>query len=300
MLEKANLCKTRSEMKIKFSGYYDKIIKKKWQNYCFKNLPVCKKHKGYTYKECLNISKKCKNKHELYLKHRGVFAKCVKKNWLKLFFNNSYKTEGYTFNDCLKKAKKLKTKQRFKNNFPNHYNRARKKGWLNRVCSHMVCGTQLRSISKKDCLKMAMKCQSRYEFCTRYTSHYNRALKQKWLNEVCSHMVSKFRKFEQKSSKLFFNVLKENNIEVLFHEKIWKDFKSRPDFVVTYKDKIFIIELKDDRSFWKSKDLQDQVKKYDYLGKSKFKNFEKTVLVSPKGKYGYSFNEFLKYLKNFN
>jgi hypothetical protein len=42
--------------------------------------------------------------------------------------------------------------------------------------------------SKQECYEKALLCDSRKEFQNKYNSHYMKALKQKWLDEICSHM----------------------------------------------------------------------------------------------------------------
>lgn len=166
-------------------------------------------------------------------------------------------------------------------------------GWLDKICSHMLDGTQLRSISFEECQSKAKKCKSRIIFGERFPSHYNRARKQKWLEEICSHMEYLQRTSEKDSEKKLIKILNKK-VEIIHYQKLFKDFKSRPDFIIKFKNRIWIIELKDDRSNWSPRLLNKQRDKYTNLGKNKFKPFEDTLIVSPKGRYGVSFDQLLE------
>ena len=49
--------------------------------------------------------------------------------------------------------------------------------------------TKVRNIwTKEECHEKALLCNSRSEFYKKYQTHYGKARKQKWLDEICSHM----------------------------------------------------------------------------------------------------------------
>lgn len=292
-VEAAAKCKNRFEMKTRFAGQYDRVVKKAWLKHINKVLPQSKRYKGYNKKECREIAKKCKNKYDMQQRFRGYYSKARDMGWVDSFFKVNYQRIGYTFNQCKAKAKGFKTKKRFQEAHISHYNRARAKGWLKDICSHMVDGTQLRSISFKECQSKAKKCKSRVIFGEKFPSHYNRARKQKWLEEICAHMVFLQRTSEKESEKKLIKLLNKK-VEIIHYQKLFKDFKSRPDFIIKFKNRIWIIELKDDRSDWSPRLLRTQKEKYDELGNRKFKTFEETLIVSPKGKYGLSFNQLVE------
>lgn len=198
-IEIAKKCSSRTEMKTKYMGYYCRVCQKKWHKYVFKYIPVSSAFRGYTFAECKKIAMRCKNNHDMYKRYRGYHNRAYQKGWLKYLFKKNYNKLGFSFRQCNAKARLCKTRNIFSTKFKGHYSRARAKGWLNKICKHMVCGTQLRSISFNDCKKNALKCKSRGEFIQKYNTHYNRALKQKWLSKICKHMIFLQRNQEQKN-----------------------------------------------------------------------------------------------------
>ena len=73
--------------------------------------------------------------------------------------------------------------------------------------------------------------------------------------------------------------------------EVWLNHRSRPDIVLTLPSKkIIIIECKSDDSTWSWESTQEQVLRYHRTAKRSLgPKYLKTILASPKGKYGVSF-----------
>jgi hypothetical protein len=244
-IEVAKKCTTRSEMRANYSGYYDRVFHKRWNKQVFKYLPMSKKHKGYTFKDCKEIAKQCKHNNDMYQRFRGYHSKAERMGWLPKLFKKNYKNIGYTFRQCNAKARKCKNRKEFETNFPSHSARARREGWF---------------------------------------------------NDICKHMKFFHRRMEKRLENNFYKLLKKN-YTILYRDHYFKKYKSRPDFIIKHKNRIWIIELKADKAKWDKRRIKDQVHKYNLLGKALFKPFEQTIIVSPKGVYGISLQELIEQLK---
>ena len=53
--------------------------------------------------------------------------------------------------------------------------------------------TKVRNIwTKEECHEKALLCNSRSEFHNKYNTHYHKAMREKWLDEICSHMETQY------------------------------------------------------------------------------------------------------------
>jgi predicted GIY-YIG superfamily endonuclease len=94
-----------------------------------------------------------------------------------------------------KLALHCKSRSEFRKRYRNAYHAAHRKGVMVEVCSHMSKITKYKKHSdgywtKEAVHAAAKKYSSRAEFIAEMNSAYQKALKQNWLKEVCSHMKS--------------------------------------------------------------------------------------------------------------
>ena len=103
------------------------------------------------------------------------------------------KNIGYwTKEKCLEEALKYKSRYEFQINSQASYKKSRYKGWLNEICSHMKEIHKPNGYwTKEKCLKESLRYTNRYDFQKYSLSAYSKALRSKWLNEICSHMKTK-------------------------------------------------------------------------------------------------------------
>jgi hypothetical protein len=91
---------------------------------------------------------------------------------------------------CQKEANKYKTRNELRINSNGAYESARKKNWLNEICSHM--DLQYKSSfywTKERCTEEALKYETRMLFKEYSSSAYSSSIKNKWLDEISSHMI---------------------------------------------------------------------------------------------------------------
>src|SRR4051812_9849898 len=104
----------------------------------------------------------------------------------------------WTKENCQKEALKYNSRTEFKKNSIGAYDKARDNNWVNEICSHMTGGKKHNGYWTKDkCQIEALKYKSRSEFKKNSPSAFNSSKRNKWLNQMCSHMKligDKFRR----------------------------------------------------------------------------------------------------------
>lgn len=95
----------------------------------------------------------------------------------------------WSFENCKKKAKRFKSRSEFQRNNVSAYREALKNGWLDEICSHMNFKIKPKNYwTKERCHKAALRYKTRAEFQEKSNTAYRKASKEKWLDEICSHM----------------------------------------------------------------------------------------------------------------
>jgi len=100
------------------------------------------------------------------------------------------KPKGYwTKERCQIEALKYDNRSDFKENGPSAYNISLKNKWLDVVCSHINNKIKDKGYwTKERCQTEALKYDNRSDFKEKNQSAYNISLKNKWLDEIVSHM----------------------------------------------------------------------------------------------------------------
>ena len=104
------------------------------------------------------------------------------------------KNKGYwTKERCKEIALKHNTKKDFKKYNSYVYEISLKNKWLNEICSHMKENIKKPKgyWDKEKCHKEALKYMNKTDFKKFSYGAYKFAYKNKWLNEICSHMIKK-------------------------------------------------------------------------------------------------------------
>jgi predicted GIY-YIG superfamily endonuclease len=103
----------------------------------------------------------------------------------------------WTFEKCKEEALKFTYKGEFGKKSNSAYNAARRYKWLNKICSHMITlkdSFPKNYWTKNRCEKEALKYKTRNEFYKNSSGAYMACIKNKWLDQVCSHMNGKGKK----------------------------------------------------------------------------------------------------------
>jgi len=192
--EEALKYNTKKELKINNISAYNSIYKHKWYD-LFNHMISLKKANGYwTKKKCHEEALKYKNRSNFKNTSPHVYEISRKNKWLNEtcshMISNTKPKNYWTKEKCHEQALKFNTKKEFIINCNSAYNVSRKNNWLNDICSHMVSNTKPKNYwTKKKCHIQALKYKNRTDFKKHNRVSYEKALKNKWLNKICSHMI---------------------------------------------------------------------------------------------------------------
>ena len=96
----------------------------------------------------------------------------------------------WTKNKCQEEASKYNTRSEFRKYSHSCYVTAHRNNWLNEICIHMLNKYSMNIIwTKEKCQVEALKYKTRSEFEREKVSAYNASLRNKWLDEICVHML---------------------------------------------------------------------------------------------------------------
>lgn len=99
----------------------------------------------------------------------------------------------WTFERCKAEAINYESRKEFAIKSNSAYNSARRFGWLEKICVHMknsrIHYKKKNYWDKKKCISVSVKCLNRNQFYKKYPGAYMACLKNKWLDEVCKHMI---------------------------------------------------------------------------------------------------------------
>jgi len=187
-------CKSRTEFKGKHGGAYHVCYKNGWLDELCSHVEQKTKPPNYWTKEkCREAALECKTRLEFYEKHGGAHNACYKNKWLdEVCSHMEQKTKPpnyWTKENCKQTALKCKTRSDFYEKHGGAYRVCLKNNWMDELCSHMEQKIKLKGYwTKEKCREAALECKSRSEFCEKHGGAYNACYKNKWLDEVCSHM----------------------------------------------------------------------------------------------------------------
>lgn len=123
------------------------------------------------------------------------YRAAVRSKWLDEICKHMNRTKNifnyWTKNKCIESAILCNSRGEFSKKFPGGYYTSRKNKWLNEICSHMeyVEKKPKGYWTKENCQILASKYCSRGEFQKESRSAYQISSRNRWLNEICKHMV---------------------------------------------------------------------------------------------------------------
>jgi hypothetical protein len=96
----------------------------------------------------------------------------------------------WTKDKCKNEAFKYTTRGDFREKSQTAYVTSHKKGWLNEICAHMFQPIKPHGFwTKERCIDEANKHNTKADFRNHSSAAFSKAEKNKWLNEICGHMV---------------------------------------------------------------------------------------------------------------
>lgn len=122
------------------------------------------------------------------------YSKARKSGWLDeicAHMREVIKPSGYwSRTRCAVEAQKYETRLQFQKNSEAAYSSARRNGWLSEICSHMVELKKAKGYwTKGKCHDVAKTYDTRTNFNVGCNGAYKVALREGWLDEICSHMI---------------------------------------------------------------------------------------------------------------
>jgi len=123
------------------------------------------------------------------------FLEKYKKSGYKIL--NKIKTGGvggstiiWNYENCKKEALKYKSRSEFAKNNGSAYYSSIKNKWLDDICSHMILKKKPNGYwNYENCKKEALRYKTKKNFYKNSKGAYNSAKRNKWLNNICEHMI---------------------------------------------------------------------------------------------------------------
>lgn len=153
-----------------------------------------KLHKRWTKEECASIAKKY-DKRELFRKGNiNAYVAAREHGWLEeicIHMPKPLSPKVWTKEECALIAKKYKKRTDMMKNDSKAYYAAKEYGWLDQICTHMKSRKHVERNywTKEHCQERALKYKHRSDFKIGDGSAYSTAVRNGWLDEICSHMT---------------------------------------------------------------------------------------------------------------
>lgn len=138
--------------------------------------------------DCKKEAFKYDNKKDFRLKSPKFYEKSIRNGWMDEICSHMIKKKIWTKKECLDIALMFKTKKEFRENHPYLWYKSYKEGWLEEITSHLKSKKSRNYWTKEKCHEESLKFNRRGEFQKKSKVAYQVALKNKWLDEICSHM----------------------------------------------------------------------------------------------------------------
>jgi len=160
--------------------------------------------KGYWNKEnCRIESLKYMSRKDFKRNSKGAYDSARKNNWLDEICTHMIKKIekmpcGYwTIEKCISEATKYKNRKDFRLNSRKAYSITIKNKWVDIVCKNLPGSKSKNYWTKENCAKEALKYKTRIDFETNSSSACQTARRNKWMDEICMHMLLLGNKFKR-------------------------------------------------------------------------------------------------------
>lgn len=193
----------------------------------------------WTKERCQTKALNYQTKKEFKEKSPGAYSYASKKKFLEQIcshMKSQRKPNGYwTKEKCQKEAKKYNSKSKFQKGNVSAYRNALNNNWLEDICPHMITKTKPKNYwTKEQCKIEASKYKSRADFQKSSNVAYTKSCKNKWIDEICSHMVeikkpnNYWTKERCKAEAIKYQSKKEfreqaGNVYAIAHKRGWID-----------------------------------------------------------------------------
>ncbi len=188
--EEANKYKSRTEFQHN-SPAYKAAYRKGWIDEICNYTKPKKCNFIWNFEKCKEEALKYMNRKDFQKFSGSAYNSSVKNNWIgeiTKHFTPKVK-DIWTFEKCKEEALKFKTLIEFRNESKVSFGVSSRNKWLEEICSHMLIRNCPGFWTKDECIKKALEYTTLSEFATGCSSAYNVSRVNKWLEEICSHMI---------------------------------------------------------------------------------------------------------------
>jgi hypothetical protein len=152
------------------------------------------KPQGYwTYEKCKEEALKYTKMNDFKFKSPGAYNSSHKNKWIKEISQhmilNKKPTSYWNYENCKNEALKYINRNSFRKESNGAYESARKNNWLDEICGHMKQFKKPNGYwTYENCKEEALKYETISSFAHTSKSAYSISIKNKWINDICSHM----------------------------------------------------------------------------------------------------------------
>ena len=148
----------------------------------------------WTFEACKLEALKYNTRKDFKVNSGSAYTTSCRNKWLDIICSHMTRptnsSRKWYFESCRDEALKYKARNLFAKGSKGAYKVANEEKFLDEICKHMVTYSKPKGYwNKKRCHTVALKCETRSEFFKKYGSAANKALKEGFLEEICSHMA---------------------------------------------------------------------------------------------------------------
>lgn len=193
-IEAGRKCRTKSEFIKKYSGAYASAIKNGWYDEVSAHMvPLIAQSQQWDLEKVQAEALKYNTRKEFANKCIQAYNYARKNKLLNQICSHMYHStfkKKWTFEALQTEALKYNTRSEFGRNNTSAYSIAAKMKILDEICSHMnpvhKCSNYW---TKEKCRERALLYSTKADFKREDGSAYTTAVREKWLTDICSHMV---------------------------------------------------------------------------------------------------------------
>lgn len=148
----------------------------------------------WTYEKCKEESLKYDNKEKFDRNSRGAYSSAKKNGWLDEICTHMIKIDRtkWTYEKCKDESLKYDNIKIFKKDNKNMYEKCVEKRWISDFFKYEIRTNRPKGYWTYDkCKKEALKYNNKTDFFTKSSAAYDYASRKRWIDKICSHMISK-------------------------------------------------------------------------------------------------------------
>ena len=148
----------------------------------------------WNFENCKNEALKYNSLVEFQKESIWAYNSAKKNNWLDKVLDHMNIID-WSFENCKIEATKYSTRNDFHIGSPDAYKISYKNNWINDICKHMSeIYKPFKYWTYENCKIESLKYNTRNNFKKNCVGAYNSARNNKWLDEICSHMIKTINK----------------------------------------------------------------------------------------------------------